>query len=73
MVPVDFNMTPAIAWESFIASEQVTVSCIDQHCTDAWNCDHQEYWMKRYSLFKQTIRGGFVLIKVKLCRLDVVH
>ncbi|KAE9398428.1 hypothetical protein BT96DRAFT_940200 [Gymnopus androsaceus JB14] len=70
-IPVDFNFSPPIAWQSFIASEQVTVSCIEKGCTDAWNCDHEEHWMKRYVLFNQTIRGGFVLMKVKLYDLDV--
>ncbi|KAE9385315.1 hypothetical protein BT96DRAFT_1007154 [Gymnopus androsaceus JB14] len=29
-IPVDFNLSPPIAWQSFIASKQVTVSCIEK-------------------------------------------
>lgn len=70
-LPVDFNLSPLIAWQSFIASKQVIVSCIEEKCTDPWDCDHQEHWIKRYVLFDQVIRGGFVLIRVKLCDLEV--
>lgn len=71
-LPIDFGLSPLIAWASFIASgNTVTASCIEPTCSKPWECDHEEHCRKRYRLLGQTVRGGFVLLKIKLEALDV--
>ena len=72
-LPIDFSLSPRIAWASLIASKKVivTVNCIKPTCSKGFDCDHQENHRKRYQLYGQTVRGGFVLVTVKLEALDL--
>ncbi|KAJ3799293.1 hypothetical protein GGU11DRAFT_777662 [Lentinula aff. detonsa] len=72
-IPVDFNLPPTKAWSNFMVSDNVRVTsiCIQSECSTPFACDHQEYSRKRYRFLGQTVRGGFVLLVVKLEALDL--
>ncbi|KAJ3738341.1 hypothetical protein DFH05DRAFT_1531408 [Lentinula detonsa] len=72
-IPLEFNLPPTKAWSNFMVSNNVRVTsiCIQSECLTPFACDHQEYFRKRYQLLGQTVRGGFVLLVVKLEALDL--
>ncbi|KAE9384250.1 hypothetical protein BT96DRAFT_1008265 [Gymnopus androsaceus JB14] len=72
-LPIDFSLSPNMAWDSFMVSNNVTVLvvCIEPTCLSGWVCNHQTNIRKRYEVYDQMVRGGFALVEVKLEGLDL--
>lgn len=66
---VDFSK-PFTEWR-FQYKDKIKAQCPKSSCRDPFRCNHQPPINKRYTLFGQTLCGGFALVRVNLADLTL--
>ncbi|KAJ3730697.1 hypothetical protein C8R42DRAFT_637375 [Lentinula raphanica] len=72
---INFNMDPSLAWKNFEDKYDciVRAKCSVPSCTNPMLCHHDPHSKKRFTIFRQQVRGGLALVRQKLSNLNLAE